>query len=384
MSEQRKKILLFPLANVLGHVSRTLALAEQLHHAGQDVYVAVSEDYAHLFSFVHSGITILPALEMYPDATKTFGQISYTGATVNETDLLVACTHLEGDELKRRSAQLKRIIEHDTYVIESVRPDAIVIDYHFAPLLVTAAKGIPIFCLSHRIGYPTLCKRVKGEFPYPFNDYTVLVPGVSSFELTENDSLTTPNDWLMCGYFSWKGWQRMPDLPEKNEVFLFFGSTGCAEQLTPWFAEKLKSVYKLSFQKSGDQFLDLGAFLRQTEVVICHGGHGTIMECIRHRKPMIIVPNNLEQLELGRRVEELKLGILIPQPYDSIDTALLNKAIEKVRTDQEINESLERFATELIKTDGAKVAAEFIVNAVHKRASCVTDGFQDQLTQHIN
>ncbi len=366
MSVQRKKILLFPLANVLGHVSRTLALAEELHKAGQEVYVAASDDYANLFSFVDPGITVLPNLEMFADATKVFGQISYAAdGTLDESELLRLSTHLEGEELERRSEQLKRIIKRDTQIIETIRPDAMVIDYHFAPLLIPSAKGIPVFCISHRIGYPTFCKRVKGEFPYPFNKHTVLVPGISDFELTENDLLSCCNEWVMCGTFSWEGWQRMPAIPKKNDVFLFFGSTGCSEQLTPWFKEKLQSRYSLSYQEKGDQLLHLGTFLKQTSVVLCHGGHGTIMECIRYQKPMIIVPNNLEQLELGRRVEELKLGVLIAKPYDQIDADLLSQSIEKLRKDHEVKENLERFSVELRKSDGAKVAAAFIADAIN-------------------
>ncbi len=382
MSELRKKILLFPLANVLGHLSRTLALAEQLCKTGQDVYVAASDDYAGLLALADPRITVLPSLEMYADATKSFGQISYgEGGNVNELELLEASTRLELPELERRSKLLKKIIARDTEIIEQVCPDAIVIDYHFAPLLISKTKEIPVFCISHKIGYPTLCHRTQGKYPYPFNENTILVPGIGGFENTgnERDADDTKNNWTMCGMFSWKGWQRIQsNVPEKNDVFLFFGSTGCSEQLTPWFIDQLQSRYKLSYldQQKAGQFLDLSSFLKQASVVICHGGHETVMECIRQKKPMIIIPNNLEQLEIGRRVEELKLGILIAQPYYSIAVETLTNAIGKLKTDREVDESLQRFAAEISKADGAEVAADIIIDRLYNNV-------KEKLTEEI-
>jgi hypothetical protein len=371
---QKKKILLFPLANVLGHISRTFALAEQLCKEELDVYVSVSNYYESLFDLVDSRIKIIPSIEMYADATKNFGQISYTDdCNVNELELLETSTHLETKEVKRRGKLLKKIVDRDTKIINQICPDAIVIDYHYAPLLIPKVKEIPLFLISHKIGYPSLCRRVHGEYPYPLNENTILVPGIRSFENLdiESDSNTIKNNWLMCGMFSWQGWKKIKKVPEKNDVFLFFGSTGCAEKLTPWFIDKLSSNYRISYlnqQKEG-QFLSLETSLKQTSLIICHGGHETVMECIKQKKPMIIIPNNLEQLEIGRTIEKLKLGILIAQPYDTIDPKVLTETIEALRGNQEIKDNLEQFSNELTQSDGAKVAADIIINQLYNNAA---------------
>ncbi len=370
----RKKILLFPLANVLGHLSRTLALAEQLCKEGQDVYVSVSDYYANLFEFVDPRITILPSIEMYADATKSFGQISYAkDGNVSELALLEASTHLETPELERRGKLLKKIIDRDTEIIEHVCPDAIVLDYHYAPLLIPKTDEIPLFCISHKIGYPTLCHRLHGEYPYPLNENTILVPGISRFENSnvESDSDNEKNKWMLCGMFSWQGWQQIQKVPEKNDIFLFFGSTGCSEKLTPWFINKLPSDYKLSYvgQQKDDQFLNLRSYLKQTSLVICHGGHETVMECIKQKKPMIIIPNNLEQLEIGRSVEKLKLGVILTQPYHTIDIKALTDTIEELIQDQEVKANLASFANDLAKSDGAKIAAAIIMAKLYNQVA---------------
>ena len=367
---QKKKILLFPLANVLGHISRTFALAEQLCKEELEVYVSVSNYYERLFDLVDSRIKIIPAIEMYADATKNFGQISYSEDwKVNELQLLETSTRLETKEMQRRSKLLKKIIDRDTEIINQICPDAIVLDYHYAPLLIPKVKETPLFLISHKIGYPSLCRRVHGEYPYPLNENTILVPGIPSFEnvVQKSDANTLKNNWLLCGMFSWKGWKKIKKVPEKNDVFLFFGSTGCAEKLTPWFINKLSPRYKLSYlnQEKEDEFLNLETYLKQTSLIICHGGHGTVMECIKQKKPMIIIPNNLEQLEIGRAIENLKLGILIAQPYHTIDPKVLINTIEALRNNKEIKDNLEQFANKLTQSDGAKVAADIIINQLN-------------------
>lgn len=364
---QKKKILLFPLANVLGHISRTFALAEQLCKEELDVYVSVSNHYKSLFDLVDSRIKIISSIEMYADATKNFGQISYTDDwNVNELELLETSTHLETKEMERRGKLLKKIVDRDTEIINQICPDAIVIDYHYAPLLIPKVKETPLFLISHKVGYPSLCRRVHGEYPYPLNENTILVPGIRSFENLDikSDSDTIKNNWLMCGMFSWQGWKKIDKVPEKNDVFLFFGSTGCAEKLTPWLIDKLSPNYKLSYsnQKAENEFLNVASYLKQTSLVICHGGHETVMECIKQKKPMIIIPNNLEQLEIGRTIEKLKLGKLIAQPYNTIDIETLTDTIETLRQNQEIKNNLERFSNELMQSDGAKVAADILIN----------------------
>nr|WP_315423583.1 glycosyltransferase [uncultured Pedobacter sp.] len=362
----RKKILLFPLANVLGHLSRTLALAEEFCKREQEVYVAASGDYGRLLPLADPGITFMSSLEMYADATKKFCQISYSAdGGVNELELIRASTLLDNTELQRRSKRLKAIIARDTKIIEQVKPDAIVVDYHFAPLLIAKDKQIPLFCISHQIGYPSVYKRAIGKYPYPFDEHITLVPGISAFEISHNEHAgNLQSNWITCGMFSWQGWQKITHTPPKNDIFLFFGSTGCTGQLTPWFITQLQSRYELSYpdQSGSEQFLDLGAFLKQTSLIICHGGHETVMECIRQKKPMIIIPNNLEQLEIGRRVEELGLGILIAQTYNSIAIETIVDTIERLRNNATVSASLEQFAAKLDKTNGAAMAADIIIN----------------------
>jgi len=374
---QRKKVLLFSLANVLGHLARTLALAEQLYEDGQDVYIAAPDDYSELLNVLPSGINIMSSIEMFADTTKSINQITYSeNGTVNEFECLEASCHLEPGELRRRAARLKKILQHDTAIIDDVCPDAIVMDYHYAPLLIPKVADVPLFFLSHRLGYPSLYRRVHGEYPYPLNENPILVPGISSIEGFEGggDKRTGKNNWHMCGMFYWQGWKRVGKglgRPEKSDIFLFFGSTGCAEKLTPWFINNLPSRYRLSYldHLADGKFLNPGCFLKQTSVVICHGGHGTVLECIRHQKPMIIIPNNVEQLEIGRKVERLKLGVLISQPYSSVDIDALTEIIEHLKQNQEISNNLSRYASLLNQHDGARVAADIIGDQLHNRTA---------------
>lgn len=360
-----KRILLFPLANVLGHLSRTLSLAEELYHQGQEVFIVISEEYKRLEPYIQKGIHCIKGAEMPSETTKQFGQIAYNPqGEIQLRELLEQSNPLDSKTLKERALLLDKIIEHDTKLIQNIQPDAIVLDYHYPPLLSEAIKETPVFLLSHYIGFPSLFSREYGDFPYPLHQYTKLVPGITSFE---NMSPKLKNQWKICGEFSWKGWKQTSKTPELNDVFLFFGSTGCTEKLTPWFINHLSPFYKLSYinQEDKNEFIHLDRFLQQTSVVICHGGHGTVMACIKQQTPMLIIPNNLEQLEIGRRIEELKLGKMICKPYLDIDIDVLLKTIEFLKEDLEIKKHLEQVAGEF-QEHGEQLAAKHIINQLYQ------------------
>jgi UDP:flavonoid glycosyltransferase YjiC (YdhE family) len=111
---------------------------------------------------------------------------------------------------------------------------------------------------------------------------------------------------------------------------------------------------------SDNNFISLEFYLKHTSLVICHGGHETVMAAIRQKKPMIIIPNNLEQLEIGRRVQELSLGILINKPYQTIKIEELKNSITSLMANKMVQSKLDFFSSLIYQSKGAQVAAQFI------------------------
>lgn len=54
------------------------------------------------------------------------------------------------------------------------------------------------------------------------------------------------------------------------------------------------------------------ALLPDTAVVVTHGGHGTVLRTLAHRRPMLIVPHGRDQAENAVRVVERGAGITLP------------------------------------------------------------------------
>jgi UDP:flavonoid glycosyltransferase YjiC (YdhE family) len=46
-----------------------------------------------------------------------------------------------------------------------------------------------------------------------------------------------------------------------------------------------------------------------SDIVIHHGGHGTVMQALKYGKPCIVIPHNYGQWYNAKRIERLKCGI---------------------------------------------------------------------------
>ena len=361
-SSGAKKILFFPLGNVLGHLTRTLALAEEFDAQGHEVYVAVTDSCSHITRLLPSSIRILPTPEMYASASQHFGPIEhYDESAANDRMNLQNSSQMDESELRRRGKRMEQMVQRDTAIIEEIHPDAIITDYRFTTLLTQSNHTQEVFHISHVLGYPSFYRRVLGKFPFPLDEGHILVPGLKNIEYWRRRPRVSNSQHreTMCGMFRWDGWKRLQQdapRPPHSEIFLFFGSTGNGRQIVPWLLRELQDHYHIScisqvltdrddrsnvhVSRRGD----LEGFLERTEVVLCHGGHGTVMECILHRTPMLIFPHNIEQLEIGRRIEKMRLGVLAKRPYHQFSGKELIEIIEKTRTDSRIRANLEKYS----------------------------------------
>jgi UDP:flavonoid glycosyltransferase YjiC (YdhE family) len=55
-----------------------------------------------------------------------------------------------------------------------------------------------------------------------------------------------------------------------------------------------------------------GALLPQSAVVVTHGGHGTVMRSLSHRRPMLIIPHGRDQDDNAARVAARGAGLVLP------------------------------------------------------------------------
>ena len=91
------------------------------------------------------------------------------------------------------------------------------------------------------------------------------------------------------------------------------------------------------------------------------------MECILHRTPMVVFPHNIEQLEIGRHIENMHLGILVKRPYDQLSADELGDLIEKIRTDARMRVNLRKYSMLLRRQSGPKEAVSIVLGSLADR-----------------
>ncbi len=59
-----------------------------------------------------------------------------------------------------------------------------------------------------------------------------------------------------------------------------------------------------------------GEILREAALVICHGGHGTVMKALAHERPLLIVPHGRDQEDNAARVTTRGAGLRVDRAAD--------------------------------------------------------------------
>lgn len=360
------KILLFPLSNVLGHLGRTLALAEALAAQGDEACVVASRAHARLLRALPPGVRVLHSPEL-PPVRPPRGSLSagHEEGAAADRSTLERSSRLPRGDLSRRGERLRRMLARDAEILASERPDAIVADGRATPVLLGARP--PLFQLANWLGHASFVQRATGAVPFPLGEGRLLVPGIPEIEGAPGRAAR------FFGPMVWGGWARLGTAlpcPPPSDVLLSFGSTGDGARLGPWLARALPRRYRLTavgmapLEGRPDARLlpagSLAPHLAATRVVLCHGGHGTVMESLLHGRPVIVFPANIEQLEIGRRIQHLGLGRLAPAPGADLTPAGLEGMVEELAADVATQSALARVSHLLCAQAGAAGAAAAI------------------------
>jgi MGT family glycosyltransferase len=95
------------------------------------------------------------------------------------------------------------------------------------------------------------------------------------------------------------------------------------------------------------------------DVVVCHGGHGTVLRAITSRAALVICPASGDQYENAARVRWAKVGVSVPKPF--INAGNIAAAVEKVLGDPGYRTQVDGLADWAETHDGAQVAADEIL-----------------------
>jgi MGT family glycosyltransferase len=117
-------------------------------------------------------------------------------------------------------------------------------------------------------------------------------------------------------------------------------------------------------RSSGPQ-LDL---LQKVDLFITHGGMNSINEALYYSVPLVVVPQQIEQLINGRQVARQGAGVLLADrpPYGRLDAGVLRCGVDKVLADPSYRINAERLGRSFREAGGYQQAATEITAKLSK------------------
>ncbi len=399
----KRRILFAPLGYFLSHLSRCLAVADELKARGHDVgFVCVPKDAAWLAS---QGYQAFPAYSMPTGDIMAYGapfeyQQKYLGSKF--------------PSIASRSFGIAKMVEDDLAIYASFKPDLLVWSGRSTAPINASLQGIAavgINNLSMPIdnqpacdastdaqGRMTLELQFKKELTNFFaqaiqeSDQYLryvrailwIVPGLPVLENKAKLAMLGRPVHHYVGQLHWRGWDAMPH-PEadryahKTVILVTLGSTfpfaDIARHVLSAFADERFHV----IVNTGDQFMIdpqdapghhevlplicLRAYLQISHVVLHHGGHGTAMEVLKAGLPSVVIPFNGDQIDISLRLEQFGCALRIGKYPGDISAGEVAQALHKVLDDPSYQENAQKFSQELARwPDGATMAADLIEN----------------------
>ena len=99
------------------------------------------------------------------------------------------------------------------------------------------------------------------------------------------------------------------------------------------------------------------ALVPQADIVVCHGGHGMVTTAVLAGKPLVVLPNQLEQALTAQRVEKLGIGFMAA---GKADPALLARCWQGVEPGAPALARAARLAARYPRQPGAGTHAELL------------------------
>ena len=393
----KKKILVMPDGNWLAHTSRSLEVAKSLRQVGLDVVFAGEGQYIKLPR--EKGFPIFPIITLNPEHVLA---VSRRGR-VNHYDYDLT----------------KRCVKEELKLFDKVKPDLVLADWRLSLSTSCELAGIPlavilnaawtdyytvrIRAVEHFTGTRLLGKRIATSIaPWlksfilkfdirPINKFRRekglkahknlwdimrgdlnLLPDIPEYAPTKD----LPSNFHYIGPVVWEpetkppGWLEKVD-PESPTIYFTMGSTGYARFFKQAIEIFGNSKYQCIMTTAGladltdipenffvADYAPGSKIMEKSDVVVCHGGNGTIYQAMSKGVPIIGIPTMHDQEFNLQRVEDLGIGINLSElkfkPSHLID------AVEMVLTKRSYKENSLRYKQILAKYHGPQKGAQLI------------------------
>jgi UDP:flavonoid glycosyltransferase YjiC (YdhE family) len=338
-----KKILFFPIEVGIAHIARSLTIAEKLLKDGHDIYFALPKRKQSLYASSPVRFIDIPGLI--------------------EKDSMQMLSYFKDKN------RIRTYVEDELRLVKSIKPDIIFVDFRISALVTVAVSKLPAYFITgssgvpfggyipnvglpdwlHRLIMPMLNKWIwKTKKAYIDTLVTVAKeynPHITISDLVDNPTYIIPESPKYLPYvrpnlkihytgpLHWEGFKNKPPEwlskihPNGKTIYLSFGGTGFDKEKLINLASELvdkgyivvvsaSSIAKVDeFPKKKNlyvaQYLPGLEISKRVDIVVCHGGIGTLMHALLAEKPTISIPFNPDQFIHGLRFQELGLGKLV-------------------------------------------------------------------------
>lgn len=393
----RKRILVMPDGNWLSHTSRPFEIAKILRQMGHEIIFASDGEYMKLPR--EAGFPVLPIITIVPDR-------------------VLACSR-NGRANWYDYRLIQDCVSAELQLFDEIQPDLVLTDFRLPLSTSCEMAGIPLAVTlnaswtnyySVRINAPEhlAITRLLGKWlsnlviPWvkdfivtvdarPFNQFRRqhglkpcgniwdvwrgdlnLIVDIPEYGPTQN----LPSNFHYIGPIVWEPDTAVPawldDLdPARPTLYFSMGSTGYGrffEQAIEIFGD---TEYQCLMTTAGlihladipDNFYVVdyapgSALMKQSDVVVCHGGNGTIYQAMAQGVPIIGIPTMHDQEFNLDQVVALGIGIHLSEL--SFEPAHLQSAVEQILADKQFLENAQRYKKVLAKYDGPQTGAKRI------------------------
>jgi UDP:flavonoid glycosyltransferase YjiC (YdhE family) len=188
-----------------------------------------------------------------------------------------------------------------------------------------------------------------------------------------------PENYHYIGPLTWHGNIPLPSWwPPENIhrplVYITMGTTGLSDFFRKVYdlvrASGISAIITSGGQAVGletiggiiyvEDFINGDAVMEACDVVVCHGGNGTIYQALRHGRPIIGIPTLADQQYNMRRVQALGVGKTLRWKEFSRNPSTLMEYINQMYTDTSYTLNAARLSDIISTYDAAKTATDLI------------------------
>lgn len=400
------RILCLPYTHTLSHISRPLAIAAELRERGHDIIFAGDSPKDH---FIRSeGFEVLPTYQVEPDIL--FNRIRDGKLQFVSDDELYKLIAADRDLYRQVRPDLVlsdgRFSAPLSAGLDGIPQAAVVnvssTEYRALPYIPffewlpeklvkrdsSLGKSLDRFNLALEMlvfdNAATVFKKLSRKFGLrrtvtatnclAGNDLTLLADIPEYFP-----ARNLPADYHYIGPLTWQSPLPPPAWwPPKNDgrrlVYFTMGTTWMGGSFATLYErlrqEGLTAIIATGGQAQGletiegevyvEEFVDGDLVMEACDLVVCHGGNGTIYQALQHGKPIVGIPTIPDQQFNMRRVKALGVGeALDPKEFADHPEKLFALA-RRVAEDSSYRDHARRLQAQLAPLRPAEKAADLI------------------------